>query len=181
MPKRTDVDSAVVAVIRSWAGADDLDAAALALSKGRLGLDPKQRVALQNEIAEICAESLVEVIAKEEGLEEGETQDVMGLPLLPKQCERLSAWVNDQQQTADALGLELEAWSKQLISGMERYVASENGMAEPGTKRSADMEKARQLLGEQTGKFENRPELGTSKQSGIQGILGARAFQKKGR
>ena len=181
MSKRPDIDPQVISVVRSWAAAGQLDAAAAALADGRRALDATLRIQLQAEIAEISAEGLIDLIAMVEGTDEGEPQEVLGLQLMPVQRERVSAWLFDQRATAEALGLEQEVWGKLLVAGMERYIAREAGDAPAGSTRAAGVELARKLVGAEGEPFENRPELGTSDQAGLRGILGARAFQKKGR
>jgi len=181
--KRPDIDPEVVSLIRRWATAEDLSAAVGVLAAGCRGLDPQHRVQLQSEVAEISAEALVELIALEEGLEEGEgeVQELLGLPMLPRQLDRISAWLHDQTETGGALGFDKETWGKLLVGGMERYIAHAAGAAPADSRRAASLDVARKLVGAEDGAFENRPELGTSERAGLRGVLGARSFQKQGR
>jgi hypothetical protein len=62
---------------------------------------------------------------------------VLGLHLLPRQAERLAAWVGDQPATALALGLELESWGRMVEAGMARYLESQ-GKRAAGEAREDD-------------------------------------------
>lgn len=182
--KRPHIDPAVIAVVKAWAAADDLDEAAAALANGRRSLDPPLQAQLRSEIAEISAHTLLEVMTMERGVDGGEAVDVGGVALLPKQVERVSAWRHDQEPTADALGVEVERWHQMVVEGMEAVVAeladappTQGSPAAPAGSAAERADKARALLGNMPSTFEDRPTPG-SEQAGLSGILAAKAFAK---
>jgi len=180
--KRPHVDKAVIAVVRAWAQAKNLDDAAKALAHGRRDLDAVLHAQLQTEIAEITAHTLIEVMTLEEGVVEGETVELNGIPLLPKQVERISAWKNDQVATAEALSVEIERWHTLVIAGMEVVCAEQasgeiKGSMHPAKAAADRVAQARALLGDSGETFENRPALGTSARAGLSGMLAARSFK----
>ena len=174
------IDPLVIEAVQAWALAPNLEAAGRALQEKRLSLAPVLLPQLCQEIAEISAEALVDLIALEKGLEEGEFTEVEGIPLLPKQLERVSAWHHDQLPTAQALGLTPERWGELLIGGMER-LCGQLGTTSQDEAREESAQIAQKLLGGGSQRFENPPQPGQSKQAGLQGLLAAREFQKKGK
>jgi hypothetical protein len=170
------IDPRVIAVIKAWVTADDVEGAPKALKQGRLGLDAELVPVLVQEVAAITAETMVEVIAMEKGLDgDVELVEVEGLNLHPKQVERLSAWANDLEPTADALGVSGEQFTKRLGEAMDAL----SGAAEAeGGERATKIEAAKKLLGSDGGTFENPPDA-ASEQSGLSGRLAALNFQKK--
>jgi hypothetical protein len=177
----------VKAAVKAWGAASDLDAAAQALADARRDLDPALLPELRTEVAEISAECLVEVLALEKDVVRKDPVEILGLPLFPKQVERVGAWLHDQAPTAAALGVDLPTWSKLLEVGMERYRAAQLGLpAPPSSLEGAaalakNIEQARSLIDASApSKFENRAAPGTSKKAGLLGMLAARRFKDGG-
>lgn len=173
-----DVDERVKDAVRAWARAKDIEAAAKALTEGRLDLPAELRGQLVAEIAEISAELMVDLLCRTDGLDpEAEAVEVQGEALDPKQAERLGAWAEDQRLTAEALGLEADAWLQQLERGFDRYGARARGDAgEETAAPGVDPARARQLLGVARQGFQARPQPGQSQQAGLSGLLAARSF-----
>ncbi len=164
--------------VRAWGAAPDLARAAEALDAARRTLEPELIAQLVDEVAEISAELMVEVIAMESGVDtDAAPIDVLGLSLYPKQTERLAAWLEDQAPTAAALGLERDAWVRQIEKGFERYLARARGEGDAPPAEITDG--ARRLLGDSRTAFEARPAPGASPRAGLSGLLAARGFDKK--
>lgn len=113
------VHPGVEAAVRAWAKESDLSVGARVLGEHRLRLGPEQVAELRTEVAEISAEGLIELLALERGVTPGEATEVFGIPLLPKQIERLSAWILDQREVHEALGVSAEAWGRMLEAGLD--------------------------------------------------------------
>ena len=178
----SEIDDRVKDVVRAWGGAKHLEAAADALRRGRSSLPPDLRPQLVSEIAEISAELMVTVLCKPEGLDDGRAPvEVEGEALHPRQAERLGAWLEDQKLAADALGLDVDAWLRELDKGFTRFGARAGG-DETGKAVATfvDPEQARRLLGAARSAFEARPDAGSEK-AGLSGLLAARSFGKKKR
>ena len=115
-------------------------------------------------------QTMIEVIALEDGVDTSEdTIDVEGMPLYPVQVERLSAWANEIEPTANALCLEPEPFLRRVLESLHQ--ASEKAP-------SSNLAVARRLLGADSLQFENRPALGTSGKAGLAGRLAALNFEK---
>ena len=174
---RPQVPQPVIDVVKRWGTAPTADAGVVALKAGRLALAAELRLTLCQEVAEICAETLVEVIALEEGVTDGEVVEYEGVPLLPKQAERVSAWYRNQLPIAAALGVEPETWARLLNAGMAALIDG----ARAGAQAPPSLNAAKRLLGQGAASFENPPAPGTSQRAGLSGILAARRFQSPDR
>lgn len=161
-----DVKRAVLA----WAGAPDLDDAARQLAKHRRRLDAELVDELTHEIAEISAETLIELIAMERDVIPGPTVEILGLALYPKQAERVAAWVEDQEPTTTALGIDPDDWGAIVERGLRKYVARERGNVEARTRQASD------LIGAAR---KNRFAPPRRESSGLSGLLAARTFGRK--
>lgn len=173
-----DVHPRVQDAVRAWGAAPDIEAAAKQLEEHRRALPPELVAQLVDEVAEISAEMMIDLLTEERGVDvSAETVELGGVELLPKQAARLSAWLEDQKRTAEALGLDGDAWIRQMERGFDRYVARERGDAATEVAEATD--KAHQLLGGERGAFEPRPAPGESAKAGLAGMLAARDFAKK--
>jgi hypothetical protein len=136
MPKKSGVPPEVVAVVRAWARAADLEDGARALAEGKRALAPEHAAILLAEVAEISIETLIEVLAREDAAVDDGTRvdESHGLPLYPRQIARLAAWQEDQRGIAKALGLDPERWAQQIEAGVERVAsAASSPTSSPGT------------------------------------------------
>ncbi|MBI2377460.1 MAG: hypothetical protein HYV07_25895 [Deltaproteobacteria bacterium] len=171
----------VEAVVRAWAKETDLSAGAKVLAERRAAMAPEHLAELRSEVSEISAEGLIELLALERGVTPGEVQEVFGISLLPKQVERLSAWLLDQQEVAEALGVGAEAWGRMLQAGLDRH------LVRVGASRGSDVGAAvlksealaKSLLGDKPEAFQKRAEPGESPNAGLRGLASAMAFKKK--
>ncbi len=103
----------------------------------------------------------------------------MDMSLHPEQAKQLAAWAQDQQTTAKALGLSVEAWMNQLDSGLERYLKSESQASNAtGPAPVHSTAQARAFLGKAKQSFENRPGSSQSPQAGLTGLLALRSYSK---
>lgn len=186
MSKR-NIDPAVVAVIRAWSDPKkDSAASASVLAEGRLSLSPTLLPVLRSEVAEISAEILVELIAREDGVADAKAEptEFMGMKLMPKQLERVAGWAHDQKATAQALGVELENWQKMIEVGMQAYIdgklgkvsGSESGKSPAASQEAARLSQAQKLIGA-VATTPLPASKGPTEQSGLRGMLGARMFQ----
>ncbi|MEQ9503304.1 MAG: hypothetical protein RIT81_40965 [Deltaproteobacteria bacterium] len=174
-----DVHLRVQEAVRAWGAAPDIEAAAKQLEEARRALPPDLVAQLVDEVAEISAEMMVELLTEERGVDvSAEPVELGGVELLPKQAARLSAWLEDQQRTAEALGIDGDAWIRQMERGFDRFLARARG--DEGTPELAEATaKAHQLLGAERETFQPRPEPGVSERAGLAGVLAARDFAKK--
>lgn len=180
MSPKPSVPAEVQAAVRAWAAEEELEDGAQVLALERRKLPSELHATLRSEVAEISVECLIEVLALERGVEPGETVEVFGLALLPKQVERLSAWILDQRAVADALGVDPEAWGRMLVSGLDRYRAAQGaGDGAQDTAAADKLLRAKSLLGDHSLPFQNRPQPGASGQAGVAGLLGAMRFRRK--
>lgn len=174
------VDPAVQAVVRAWAKEEDLSAGARALAAGRATLSMELQAELRSEVAEISAESMIEVLALDRGVAPGETTEVFGIPLLPKQIERLSAWILDQREVAEALGVGAEAWGRMLESGLDRHLVRTGAVKAPDAAAVLRSEAlAKSLLGDRPEPFQKRSAPGESESAGVRGLANVMSFKKK--
>ena len=182
MPAAAGVHPDVKAAVIAWAGAADLDAAAAILDESRKKLDPGLLPQLRTEVAEISAESFVALLALERDVVPGpKPVEILGVELHPKQAERLSAWLQDQRSTAEALGLEPEAWGRMIDAGMKRYLANERGAAGPVPRdASKRVIEAQRLLGTASAKGFANPRTPVGRRgSGLLDILAARSSSRR--
>ncbi len=174
-----DVHPRVQDAVRAWGAAPDIDAAAKVLETHRRALPPELVAQLVDEVAEISAEMMVELLTQERGVDAtSEPVDLGGVELFPKQAARLGAWLEDQKRTAEALGLDGDAWIRQMERGFDRYLARARGDEAPPDVAEATAQ-AQQLLGAERKAFEARPAPGESAKAGLAGMLAARDFAKK--
>lgn len=176
-----DVHPRVKEAVRAWAHAANIERSAHALAEARGRLPPELVAQLVDEVAEISAELMVELVTRADGVDTTQAPvDVLGVPLLPKQAERLGAWLEDQQLVAGALGLDSDAWLRQLERGFERYGQRVTGASAADAATATDVsDDVKRMLGNARGKFEARPAPGTSRRAGLSGLLAARGFKKK--
>jgi len=170
----------VKAALKAWADAGELEASAKVLSAARRDLDAALLPQLRRKIAEISAECCVELLALERDVTPGEPIEVLGMQLMPKQAERFVAWAQDQQATGLALGVEPEAWSRMVETGMRTYVDKERAAA--GTNKSSVKDwsrraaEAQQLL-DGVSRHGFNVEAPDPKRSGLMGLLAAKKFK----
>lgn len=180
---RPDIAPAVKDAVRAWGKAKDGEAGARALADARQRLPAELVPQLVQELAEISAELLLAMLTREDGLTtDAKPVDVQGVELHPKQAERLGAWLEDQQRTAKALGLDGATWQRLLDAAMTKLGASSDDASKPdATKPAAAQlsEDAKKLVGAVAASFENRPEPGKSAKAGLSGLLAARSFGAK--
>lgn len=180
-----DIDERGKAAVRVWAKSKDGAAGAKALATHRRQLPAELRSLLVSEVAEISAELMVELLAREDGLDpKSDPVEVEGAQLHPRQAARLQAWLEDQKLTAEALGQSPEAWMKALDGGFSRYGARARGDGE-GVEASppedeAKISRARRLLAsEGPATFQARPDPSKSASAGLTGLLAAKNFGRK--
>lgn len=188
------VPPAVVEVVKAWAAAGDLDRAPQVLADGRRALDPLLLPALLVEIAEVQGELLIAALdlpppasargAAQRGAEDAPLVEVLGLQLRQDQAQRLQAWLDDQRPTAEALGLDIEAWAKKLEAGLGAVIAALRGAsASASPERAAALDAAERLVAAQratgaaTTTFQGGVDPATSAQAGLRGLLAAREFK----
>ena len=167
---RNDVHADVKAAVIAWSQAEDLDDASATLRQARLSLAPELLPVLRREVAEISAETLIELIALERDVVPGEPIEWQGLSLMPRQAERVAAFLQDQIPTAEALGLGPEEWGRKVEQGLRVYVARTQGAR--ATVSEANAKKALALIGRESVAAPPAPKSG-----GLAGILAARTFK----
>ena len=161
-----DVKAAVIA----WSSAEDLDHASAKLDQARRSLAPDLLPALRQEVAEVSAETLIELIALERDVVPGEPIEWQGLSLMPRQAERVAAFLQDQIPTAKALGVDPLEWGRMVEKGLRIYVARNQG-----AKAAADEARAKKAL-----TLIGRAPIAAppaTKSGGLAGILAARTFK----
>ena len=161
-----DVKRAVIA----WSEADDLDHASDTLRQACRTLQPDLIPQLREEVAEISAETLIELIALERDVLPGEPIEWQGLSLMPRQAERVAAFLQDQLPTAEALGVEPMRWGQMVEKGLRLYVARNQGAQ--ADKNEAQAKKALALIGQSP-----TPAVPAPKSGGLAGILAAKTFK----
>jgi len=164
-----DVKRAVLA----WARAEDFTASASILKQARERLAPELLPELRSEVAAVSAETLLRVMALESRPGSESRVEVEGVPLDDHMLERLSAWREDQIGTADALGLEVDQWTRLIQAALSTTILPEGQAAdEVAAERIAA---AKKLIQADPSSFQN-PDR---KSSGVAGLIGAMRFPTK--
>jgi hypothetical protein len=174
------VAAEVVAVVRAWAKAPVGDGDR-ALKSGRLSLEPALWPVLVDEVAEITAEQLLlalDMPQKTPPAPDEKPVPFLGLELSQEQARRTVQWHEDQPGLAQALGLELEAWSKKLGEGFARTIAALQGKPLSALAGAVAGELVADPLKSAARGFQGAVDPATSDKAGLRGILAARNFKK---
>lgn len=163
-------DPEVVRALREWCHAADVHHAMATLRLLRTTLSPL----LLKQFAEHAA--LINVKLLQDILQQaGPMPADMQLTDVPAAVRpAVTAWLVDQQQSADALGLEPDAWLETLTRALETLEL--HGLVPIFAAWVEKEHGAGRLLGTEKGTFENRPQPGTSAQAGLRGLIAARMF-----
>jgi hypothetical protein len=174
------VAAEVIAVVRAWAKAPVSDGDRV-LKSGRLTLEPALWPVLVDEVAEITAEQLLVAIDmphKVPPAADEKPVPFLGLELSQEQGRRALQWHEDQEGLAQALGLELEAWSKKLGEGFARTLAALQGKPISALAGAIANELGADPLKSAARGFQGAVDPATSEKAGLRGILAARNFKK---
>lgn len=110
MSPQESVHRDVKGAILAWARASSLEEASGVLKQFRAKLRPELVLELRDEVAEISIESLAELLSRGHTSASEANVEFFGVLLKPRQAEQLGVWLSDQQSTAAALGMKLQAW-----------------------------------------------------------------------
>jgi hypothetical protein len=110
----------VANALRAWAGAESLEAGRKALRQAHRQLTAENRRTLELWTARMSFETLIEAMASMEGIGE-ERVEWQGAAFHPRQLERLASWVQDQIETAKALGVDRQRWSDAVLGAASWY------------------------------------------------------------
>jgi len=179
--KKSGVPTPVITAVNAWATSKTPPAS---LADARRTLDPLLVPQLVEEIAEITAEQLLIALdmpsrappAAKGEVQDGPEIDFLGLKLSQTQGRRVALWLDEQTETAAALGLTPEAWSKKLSNGFAIAIADLKGQG--GTARAVAERLGADPLAQASKGFEGGADPRTSEKAGLRGMLAARSFKK---
>jgi hypothetical protein len=180
--KKSGVPGPVIAAVKAWAQSTSPSSA---LADERRRLDPLLVPVLVEEVAEITAEQLLIALdmpskappAPPGEVQDGPVVDFLGLSLSQTQARRVVVWLDEQQETAGALGLAPEVWSKKLADGFATAIAALKGVPS-STARAVGERLGSDPLAQASKGFAGGVDPRTSPQAGLRGMLAARSFKK---
>ena len=177
-PTKAGVPSAVIAVVKAWAGARAADGDRV-LHDGRLTLEALLRPVLVDEVAEITAEQLLIALDLPQGAaNDDKPVPFLGMELSQEQGKRAAQWLTDQQGLAAALGLDMDAWSKKLGDGFARTLETLRGKPLGDVAAGVASQLQADPLKTAAAGFTGGVDPSKSEQAGLRGILAARTFKK---
>lgn len=174
------IDPSVVRLIKEWASAPP-DSASEVLSRARLSLDGLLVSQLVGEVAEITAEQLIVLLdmPSEKQSDDEPVVPFFGLELNQQQGQRATAWLDEHERIAEALGLPLESWSEKFQDGMQKVLEKLRGRPLGDVASQVAHSVADGALANATKGFQGGVDPSQSASAGLRGILAARDFGKK--